>query len=91
MKILEAFCQEQERAAENLVAAHRRLACLGAAFRAVMKRHDPGGGLIAQACQHRVRLLREALGSTRLESTLSRRFERLFDQLAQPSSAEKRA
>ena len=87
----EAFCQEQEGAAGNLVALRRNLARLSAAFWAVLKRHDPGGGLIAQASQLRVRQLRESLGSTRLESTLRLRFERLFDQLACTASAMKQA
>ncbi|MBO4296539.1 MAG: hypothetical protein J5863_07265 [Desulfovibrio sp.] len=91
MTVEEAFWQEQERAAGSLAAMRPHLARLGAAFWAVLKRHDPGGGLIAQASQLRVRQLRESLGSTRLESTLRLRFERLFDQLACSASAVKQA
>ncbi len=91
MTVEEVFCQEQEGAAGNLAAMRRHLARLSAAFWAVMKRHDSAGGLFAQASQLRVRLLRESLGSTGLESTLRLRFERLFDQLACSASAVKQA
>ena len=44
MTVEEAFWQEQERAAGSLAAMRPHLARLGAAFWAVLKRHDPGGG-----------------------------------------------